>query len=370
MVLAASFILSIANHTSFSSIQNFGVVAPPANLIDTLSNAEITLDNNKCDASALSDGTEMLKCAASINIPFEDGKLKGVIQEGACSDGGPDTSNGAMGADSNEGVEDSLAVNVAASEISSANLAGDGTKSIAKQHCFRADFYPTEGGGTTSVLARKWDVTSTFIYDMSGNFEVAVSTQDFTANDASATANRADSLVAYQCDANGGRDDTTLTIGDILYICIESNDADVSVDITQLSILKNDDSEFAPPVTPINNSATSFVTVKNCAASPSNGGNNKCIVSTLMIPILYNGQTDSSIKVTGTASLTYSRRRLHTNADRALQDGEESSFEIVVSLSKKSLPDVTNPEMDFDNSSSSLASAFGLFFAFLGVVML
>ena len=298
--------LSFAVFFSFSaifiancSIQNDSSDPPPITVIETLFAAGIILD--QCDASAAKNGIESLKCAASIGIPFAVGQLKVAIEDNHCTNNGPDTSirpdtsSTERGGSSNVGVGVTTGVDVSASKIKSGIDNRDGTRSVVKYHCFRADFYPSDVDGyasSMSILAKKWNVTSTFTYDMDGDLEVDVVTEAFTPSFTSDNESRAvEVFINDNACSNTAESAGPYSIKSVMTVCVWVVDSDVIISGVKNAKMQVQGSNHE--VTAVDNASDpSFVT------SLSGGTANTFEIKTLLLPEIFDEFDGSSGNLT------------------------------------------------------------------------
>ena len=280
-----------------------------------------------CEAFAENSGDETLTCSASIDIPFVDGQLKVAIEDGECIDNGPDTASGATGVNTNVGVDATTEVVVSAADISSGTDNEDGTRSVVKHHCFRADFYPTGVDGSTSdwsVLAKKWNVTSTFTYNMYGDFEVEVVTDAFTPSFTSDSESRAVEVFAID-NACGNTNESAgpYSINSVMTVCARVEDRDVIISRVKNVKMKLIGSSHEVIVVD-DESSPSFVT------SLSDGAEQSFEIKTLLLPEIFDkfGGSRGSVTFVGTCLLTYTNGRRLSGNKRILEKEEEVPFSL------------------------------------------
>ncbi len=202
-------------------------------LVTKIPDALLALD--KCYASANNDGTEVLSCAASIDIPLTFGRLKVVLEENFCEAGNsPNTVNGQMGELSNTNVTDKVDVVIPPSEIDSGTFDSiEITRTVTKNHCFRADFYPFISDGKLSeigVVAKTWNVETDYIYEMDGTFTTTVDTSEFVA-DATIASDTREVIISARIGPCSGTAKATapFVIGDVVEFCVWNDDMDVEI---------------------------------------------------------------------------------------------------------------------------------------------
>mmetsp|Transcript_2090 Transcript_2090/g.4492 ORF Transcript_2090/g.4492 Transcript_2090/m.4492 type:complete len:478 (-) Transcript_2090:1688-3121(-) len=320
-------------------------------LVGKVPDTQLSLE--MCDASANNDGTEGLSCAASIDIPFGSGRLKVALEENACAAGnGPSTINGQTGVSSNSNVTDEVNVVIPPSEVELGTLDSvENTRTVTKNHCFRADFYPFIADGELSdisVTAKKWNIETDYIYEMDGTFTASVTTSEFVADATGASDAREVTISARIGPCSGTAKSTApFVIGDVVEFCVWNDDMDV-----EISGFK--DVKFDSPETFIvdNLGGTNFVT--KIGEVPSS----EVTIETLMVPAYYDERNGDAgtMTLTGVATVVYNRR---LSDGRTLQEDNSSPlpFSVEIPLAKKDLPEIT--VIPSEGSFGTSASTFG-----------
>jgi len=190
------------------------------------------------------------------------------------------------------------------------------------EHCVRIDIKAQD----ISLLAAMFKVDSTVLFDTTGAFSAVVETEAFTSTDKTATAAVSRTLNATLGMCGSSEAPTPLNIGDVVYVCISSQD---DVKLNLINVVANPGEQVL-----VANGTANFVTSFENGANP-------VTLSTLMIPVFYDlqGGNAGSITISGTASIIYSRR---LESGRFLQDDEEGKFIIEIPLADRSVPVVVD----------------------------
>jgi len=196
-----------------------------------------------------------------------------------------------------------------------------------------------------SVGAVKYDIEVILTYSTTGSFIVeSIRTAPFTATDFGASATRESSISAYRCDESGNEISDVVVLGSTLHICVYSPDSDVSLQVTQLDLEDTDGNTLATPVD--GTSGPNFVTTigeKNVVPSGGSDTVQVQVVSTLMVPSIFDAAGGEVISAIGTADITYNRRMLaETTRSLQVQGKEEEedtvAFNVQFTLEKNGLP--------------------------------
>lgn len=201
--------------------------------------------------------------------------------------------------------------------------------SVTETFCTRVDVFANE----ISVGAVKYDIEVTLTYSTTGNFVIeSIRTAAFTATDTDASATRESSISAYRCDESGSEISGVVVLGSTLHICLYSPDSDVSLQVTQLDLKDTDGNTLATPVD--GTSGPNFVTTigeKNVVPSGGSDTVQAQVVSTLMVPSIFDAAGGDVISAIGAADITYNRRML-AETTRSLQVQEEEEVEDTVAF--------------------------------------
>ena len=211
---------------------------------------------------------------------------------------------------------------------------------VLRPFCARAELFDTSNGDT-SVLAEILEGVVTYKYYKNGDFSTGVTTEAYVPNTADTEVDITNAnLGAYRCEDNGNEveDDTKVTMGQILNVCIHSTNTDVTVAITEFQ-LKNGDTVISEPIS--STGQPNLVTAVKFEADGSNQGvatSNIQVVSTLMTPAIFDQAGGQTLTATGKANLTYGGRKLKQVCFRALQDSDDESFSVEFELTGGEIP--------------------------------
>lgn len=217
---------------------------------------------------------------------------------------------------------------------------------IVRFMCFRSDVFSDDGSGTLmSVGAIKYEVEVTVEFARDGTFSVvSIQAAPFVASNASATASRAEAIDAYRCDEEGNDASGLVTIGSTLHVCIFSTNGDVSVAVTSLVLQDSLSNILTTPVD--GTDGPNFVTSIS-EKSVTGRSATVQVVSTLMVPSIFDQAGGEVISAAGTASVTYTRRVLQKTSSHNLQAVMETSeFEIEFNLMAQDFPAIATMDLE------------------------
>lgn len=299
----------------------------PTSLLHWLDGETIILTCNSEPTASAPVGSEKLKCTVDNGNP---GIMKVIMKpketDQTCAQMELSTATEGSG----NGV--TVDVGLSASDINDASR-DEGYKVVVKKFCFRADAYSEENQNQEdSILADMWEITTTYKYAPDGTFEVDINTSEFSAEEISTSVQRDASVEAYHCKEDGEEfEGDSLSIGDILYICVKPNDDDVTLKVTEL-VLKSGETTIIAPIS--ESGGENFLTKQTTIDEDS-----VQVVSTLMMPTIFDNYGNQEIVAAGKVEITYKVNRKLEVVSRFLQgqeaSDERSDFTLSVNLSKE-----------------------------------
>lgn len=240
-------------------------------------------------------------------------------------------------------------ITITAAEKTCENPDENGFCVVAKNFCSRVDIFDT--AENISVKAAIYLGTSTFKYATDGSFQVDVTTASFDPEAANADATRIETVEAYRCDADGNdaTESGNIAVGDTLHICVYSADSDVTVEVTELDLMFEENVLASP----IASSIPNFVTAVGTKSVSGKSGNVQ-VISTLMIPSIYDNAGGKIITANGTASVVYGRRMLKTTSRDLQADEETTKFDVEFQLGETVDPAIAKEGTKIESGASAV----------------
>jgi len=188
-------------------------------------------------------------------------------------------------------------------------------------YCLRLDLWTNYNEEDISVGAFLYNVTTSFTVGKKGTFNTTIESDDYglSVKESNAVGELAAVVDAYICDTEGFPFEGVISIGSILNICVSTPGATVTV--TNLIIVH----EGETLATPVQESANGFLTTTD---TKKYQGISTAIVSTLMLPNIFDVAKGEALYISGTVDIE--DRRILKKTSRALQVAEEANPEFVL----------------------------------------